>query len=110
MCCSSFKDIKTAFEARFGSGAPTVVVCAEYDALPGIGHACGHNLIGISGVAAGLALKAMLEESKSSGTVIVMGTPAEEAEGGKISLIEKGGKAKDWSTYHGTLKWFYFSL
>ena len=65
------------------------VVC-EYDALPEIGHACGHNLIAEAGVAAGLGVKAYLETTGSSGSITVLGTPAEEGGGGKILLIERG--------------------
>ena len=87
----SFCGIKTAFRATFGSGRPNVCVICEYDALPEIGHACGHNLIAEAGVAAGLGVKAALEASGApKGTVTVMGTPAEEGGGGKAYLIEKG--------------------
>ncbi|MYK74829.1 MAG: M20 family metallopeptidase, partial [Acidimicrobiaceae bacterium] len=74
--------IDTAFEARAGDGAgPLVAVVCEYDALPGIGHACGHNIIAASGLGAGLALASMAGEA--GGRVAVMGTPAEEGGGGK---------------------------
>ncbi len=80
---------------RYGSGCPNVCIICEYDALPKIGHACGHNLIAEAGVAAGLRVKAFIESQTSqtgfSGTVTVMGTPAEESVGGKIILIERGG-------------------
>lgn len=80
--------METAFEARAGSGGPTVAVLSEYDALPGIGHACGHNLIAITGVAAGVGLKEAMGEGQ--GTVVVLGTPAEEGGGGKIEMIQRG--------------------
>lgn len=86
----SYKGLKTAFEARYGNGAPVVTFCSEYDSLPEIGHACGHNLIAVSGLAAGLAMKTVLEKTKQAGTVIVLGTPAEEESGGKIDLIKHG--------------------
>ena len=87
----SFCGIKTAFRATFGFGRPNVCVICEYDALPEIGHACGHNLIAEAGVAAGLGVKAALESSGApKGRVTVMGTPAEEGGGGKAYLIEKG--------------------
>ena len=86
-----YKDISTAFRARFGSGKPNVCVICEYDALPGIGHACGHNLIAEAGLAAGLGVKAFLEASQDRGTVTVMGTPAEEHGGGKIVLLDRKG-------------------
>ncbi|MEO6628576.1 MAG: amidohydrolase, partial [Aquihabitans sp.] len=80
--------IETAFEARAGSGGPTVAVLCEYDALPGIGHACGHNVIGAAGVGAGIAAASMAEELGA--TVVVLGTPAEEGGGGKVFLAERG--------------------
>jgi amidohydrolase len=83
--------MKTAFRAKFGSGKPNVCVICEYDALPEIGHACGHNLIAEAGVAAGIGVKAYLETHGNTGTITVMGTPAEEGGGGKVHLIEKGG-------------------
>ena len=85
----SYTGIKTAFRATFGSGRPNVCMICEYDALPEIGHACGHNLIAEAGVAAGLGLKAALESSNApKGRLTVMGTPAEENLGGKINLVE----------------------
>ena len=78
----------TAFVARTGSGGPTIAVLCEYDALPGIGHACGHNLIAAAGVATGLALKAAL--GPGEGTVLVLGSPAEEGGGGKVKMIDAG--------------------
>ena len=87
----SYTGIETAFRATFGSGRPNVCVICEYDALPEIGHACGHNLIAEAGVAAGLGLKAALESSNApKGTLTVMGTPAEEGGGGKEYLIRNG--------------------
>ena len=87
----SFTGIETAFRATFGSGRPNVCVICEYDALPEIGHACGHNLIAEAGVAAGLGLKAALEsKGVPQGCVTVLGTPAEEGGGGKVYLIENG--------------------
>ena len=87
----SFTGIETAFRATFGSGRPNLCVICEYDALPEIGHACGHNLIAEAGVAAGLGLKAALESSDAlKGRVTIMGTPAEEGGGGKVYLIENG--------------------
>lgn len=80
--------LATAFKAVTGSGSPTIAIFCEYDALPGIGHACGHNLIAISGLATGIALKAALGEG--DGTVLVLGSPAEEGGGGKIQMMERG--------------------
>ncbi len=81
-------ELPTAFRATFGSGSPALAVFCEYDALPGIGHACGHNLIAASGVAVGLGLKAAL--GPGNGAVLVFGSPAEEGGGGKILMIERG--------------------
>lgn len=81
-------DIATAFEARAGGSGPQVVICAEYDALPEVGHACGHNIIATSSVGAGVALADLVDELGIR--VTVLGTPAEEGGGGKIDLIEAG--------------------
>ncbi|TFV59846.1 M20 family peptidase [Geodermatophilus sp. DF01-2] len=81
-------DLPTAFMATYGSGSLTVGVCAEYDALPAIGHACGHNIIAGSALGTGLALRAVADELDL--TVKVLGTPAEEGGGGKVVMIEKG--------------------
>jgi amidohydrolase len=87
----SYTGLPTAFRATYGSGKPNLCVICEYDALPGIGHACGHNLIAEAGVAAGLGLKAALEcEGAPKGMVTVMGTPAEEGVGDKAELIKNG--------------------
>ena len=84
----SYGNIETAFKATYGSGMPNVCVICEYDALPEIGHACGHNLIAEAGIAAGLGIKEALEtEGAPKGTVTVLGTPAEEEGGGKVELI-----------------------
>jgi amidohydrolase len=80
--------LPTAFRAEFGSGDFTVALCAEYDALPGLGHACGHNIIASSSVGAALALASVAEELKIK--VVVLGTPAEEGGGGKIVMLERG--------------------
>jgi amidohydrolase len=85
--------LATAWRARVGSRRrPTVAILAEYDALPNIGHGCGHNLIGPSAVGAGLALRAVAQYLP--GSVLVLGTPAEEStvdnSGGKVHLIRAG--------------------
>ncbi len=82
--------METAFEATRGHSGPTIALLCEYDALPGIGHACGHNLIAISGAAAGLAVAEALEREGIDGVVRVLGSPAEEGGGGKIRLIDEG--------------------
>jgi amidohydrolase len=81
-------DLDTAFRADFGSGPLVVGVCAEYDALPEIGHACGHNIIAASAVGTALALAEVADDLGL--TVSLLGTPAEEAGGGKALLLEAG--------------------
>ncbi|HQX62095.1 MAG TPA: M20 family metallopeptidase [Thermomicrobiales bacterium] len=80
--------METAFIATYGSGEPVVAILAEYDALPKLGHACGHNLIATWGVGAGIALRRALPDI--SGTIKVIGTPAEEGGGGKVIMAEAG--------------------
>lgn len=82
--------LETAFraEARGSGDGPTIALLAEYDALPELGHACGHNLIAASAIGAGLAVRSVLEQLP--GRVVVIGTPAEEGGGGKLILLEKG--------------------
>jgi amidohydrolase len=80
--------LDTAFVARAGSTGPVIAVLCEYDALPGIGHACGHNIIAAAGIGAGLAAAALAEEA--GGRVVVLGTPAEEGGGGKILMAQRG--------------------
>src|SRR6266550_4507463 len=81
-------DLPTAFSCSIGSGSLTIAICAEYDALPGIGHACGHNFIASAAVGAGLALAPVADDLGI--TVKVIGTPAEEGGGGKILMLERG--------------------
>jgi amidohydrolase len=83
-------DLPTAFRARAGSGPLHIGICAEYDCLPGIGHACGHNIIAASAVGAALAAAKVADELGL--TISVIGTPAEEAcnASGKILLLERG--------------------
>ncbi len=80
--------LDTAFAARIGTDDPHVVICAEYDALPKVGHACGHNIIATAALGAGYALAPLAEELGFRLTVL--GTPAEEHYGGKVDLIEAG--------------------
>jgi amidohydrolase len=81
-------DLPTAFTCRVGDGPLHVAICAEYDALPAIGHACGHNVIAAMAVGAGLALAPLVDELGL--TVSVVGTPAEEGGGGKVLMLERG--------------------
>lgn len=83
--------METAFAARAGTRGPEVIVCAEYDALPGIGHACGHNLIATAALGTGVALVGLTEDLGFRLTIL--GTPAEETVGGKIDLIGAGAFA-----------------
>jgi amidohydrolase len=81
-------ELPTAFRATYGSGELTVGLCAEYDALPELGHACGHNIIAASTAGAALGLA---EVADALGiTVVVLGTPAEESGGGKVLMLERG--------------------
>src|SRR5262249_50251102 len=80
--------LATAFRADAGTSGPVAAVLCEYDALPGIGHACGHNIIAAAGLGAGLALAEVAE--RAGGRVRILGTPAEEGGGGKVFLLEAG--------------------
>jgi amidohydrolase len=84
-------ELPTAFVARAGSGPLHVAICAEYDCLPEIGHACGHNVIGTSAVGAAAGLARVADDVGL--TVSVVGTPAEESGGGKILLLDRGAFA-----------------
>jgi amidohydrolase len=83
-------DLPTAFAARVGNGPLHVAICAEYDALPGIGHACGHNIIAAAAVGAGIAASGAVDELGLK--ISIIGTPAEEMgdSGGKVLLLERG--------------------
>ncbi|MFE3289771.1 M20 family metallopeptidase [Rhodococcus sp. NPDC059234] len=81
-------DLPTAFSATYGSGELVIGICAEYDALPEIGHACGHNIIAAAAVGAGLALAPLAD--RLGITIRVLGTPAEESGGGKVLMLERG--------------------
>jgi aminobenzoyl-glutamate utilization protein B len=99
-------DIPTAFVATYGSGSPVIAILAEYDALPGLaqtatpeknsiaaknaGHGCGHNLFGTASVSAGIAIKELIAAKKLTGTIKVMGCPAEEGGSGKVYLVRAG--------------------
>jgi len=85
---SGIAGLPTAFKATFGHGELNVAFLLEYDALPGIGHACGHNLISGTGLAAAMACSSVWEEAGL--TVTVLGTPAEEGGGGKVIMLERG--------------------
>jgi amidohydrolase len=99
--------VETAFRATVETGAgPTVAILCEYDALPGIGHACGHNVIATAGAGAGAALAAV-RDALPPGRIQVIGTPAEEGGGGKVRLIQ-GGVFQDVDAammIHGFDRW-----
>jgi amidohydrolase len=99
--------VPTAFRATIETGdGPTIAIMCEYDALPAIGHACGHNAIATAGVGAGAALAAV-HDQLPNGRVLVIGTPAEEGGGGKVKLI-KGGVFRDIDAalmVHGWDQW-----
>src|ERR671932_462307 len=76
-----YAGIDTSFRADAGGGEPVIAILCEYDALPDIGHACGHNLMAMMGAAAGVGVRAVID--RLEGSVAVIGTPAEGGEGGK---------------------------
>ncbi len=80
--------LETAFAATVGTTGPRVVICCEYDALPVVGHACGHNIIATAALGAGIAVAELVDELGIR--VTVLGTPAEEGGGGKVDLINAG--------------------
>src|SRR6201996_4866482 len=80
--------VKTAYAAEFGDKGPTIAILSEYDALPGVGHACGHNIIATAGLGAALALSKL--GAKLPGRVRYLGTPAEERFGGKEMMAREG--------------------
>ena len=81
-------ELPTAFRASYGQGKPTIAILAEYDALPKLGHACGHNLIAACAVGAGVASKPAID--RFGGSILVIGTPAEELYGGKAIMADRG--------------------
>jgi amidohydrolase len=101
--------LPTGFAAHAGDGAPRVAYLSEYDALPNLGHGCGHNLIAIAGIGAGIGLAAALPHLGGRGRVDVFGTPAEEAVGGKIIMADAGifdGVAAALGAHPGTIEAF----
>ncbi|RCH92705.1 hypothetical protein CU098_007000 [Rhizopus stolonifer] len=83
--------LETAFTAEFSNDTTKrrVGFCCEYDALPGIGHGCGHNLISIQGLACAITIKTLMEQGLVQGTVVLFGTPAEESTSGKINFVKE---------------------
>lgn len=80
--------LPTAFEASYGKGRPLIAILAEYDALPELGHACGHNIIATCAVGAGVASKLAIDQF--GGSILIIGTPAEELYGGKVIMADRG--------------------
>lgn len=89
-----YKGFETAWKATFSNGpGPVFGLNSEYDALPKIGHACGHNLICILGIGALFAMREAMIKHDIKGTVVLLGTPAEEGKDGKGNLLERGACA-----------------
>jgi amidohydrolase len=84
-------DLPTAFVARAGAGPLHIAICAEYDCLPGMGHACGHNMIAAISLGAGMAAARVADDVGL--TLTIVGTPAEESGGGKVLLLDRGAFA-----------------
>ena len=80
--------VATAFQATYGQGGPRIALLAEYDALPKIGHGCGHNIIAASAVGAAVGSKPIIDQL--GGSIVALGTPAEENFGGKINMVQAG--------------------
>src|SRR3989337_1856277 len=89
---SGVAGMKTAFKASIGSGSPKIALLAEMDALPGIGHGCGHNIAGMASIGASVALATTLSNrlKPGQGTILVLGTPAEELGKGKVEMVKAG--------------------
>lgn len=85
-----FAKLPTAYRASYGQGRPVFCLMAEYDALEGLGHGCGHNLIAAAALGAGRALGLAMRAGRIPGTLLVIGTPAEETTGGKVQMISAG--------------------
>lgn len=83
--------LKTAFRAVYDTQkpGPSIAFLAEYDALPGIGHGCGHNLLGATNTGAGIVLSRLMKNLNMAGKVLVFGTPAEETNGAKVEMADK---------------------
>ncbi|MFZ5942579.1 MAG: amidohydrolase [Bacillota bacterium] len=90
-CKTPYLGVETSFLASLGEDKPRIFFLAEYDALPGLGHGCGHNLIAGAGLGAAISLAGLKEHW--SGSIAVLGTPAEETNGAKVHLLEKGAFA-----------------
>ena len=92
-----YAGMETAFRAEYvrGAGGATFALAAEYDALVGLGHACGHNLSGVASVAAAYAAKTYLDKHDLAGRIVVLGTPAEERGGGKVQMLKNSECLKD---------------
>ena len=80
--------MSTAYESEFGSDGPNIAILSEYDALPAIGHSCGHNIIAVMGLGASLALSSLGD--RLNGRIRYLGTPAEEKGAGKELMAQEG--------------------
>lgn len=86
----NFAGLETAFQASFKNSTegPRIAILAEYDALPGIGHGCGHNIFGVTSIATGILVKELMKDIP--GEILIIGTPAEETNGAKVDMAQKG--------------------
>ncbi|MBQ4330199.1 MAG: M20 family metallopeptidase [Lentisphaeria bacterium] len=87
---SNYCGLETAFKAEYGEGKPVFAIFAEFDALPDVGHGCGHNLICVSALAAFCAAAKIMQENDLKGKIVLLGSPAEESGGGKVIMISEG--------------------
>ncbi|WP_410208499.1 M20 family metallopeptidase [Fusobacterium sp.] len=89
---TNYCNMPTAFLGRYrsGNGGPVVAILAEYDALPGIGHGCGHNSFAVTSLGSAIILKDVMKESEVDGELLIIGTPAEETSGAKVQMAKEG--------------------
>lgn len=86
-----FSNLETAYKASYKNGnGPIIAILAEYDALPKIGHGCGHNAYGVTSIASGILIKELMKKLKLEGEILVIGTPAEETNGAKVDMVKLG--------------------
>lgn len=86
----NFCDFKTAFRCEYGSSSPVFAITSEYDALPGVDHGCGHNLICATALGAFVSLATYLKDNNLPGKVVLIGTPAEESGSSKVQIVQQG--------------------
>ncbi|ALF18158.1 M20 family metallopeptidase [Fusobacterium animalis] len=86
-----FANLETAYKASYKKGnGPRIAILAEYDALPEIGHGCGHNAYGVTSIASGILVKELIQKLDLQGEILVIGTPAEETNGAKVDMAKLG--------------------